>query len=508
MFHLSRVLMRAASLFADRIAVEDGAVTLTYGALAARVAALAAGLARRGVNPGDRVALLDRNSFRTMELHFACAALGAVLVPLNVRLARPEIQRVLAQTEPVLVFAPASFAVSIDHGSGTVSWNDADPLRAPSANESLLAEPASLRELAAPATGLAQIFYTSGTNGEPKGVCLTHGNLVASALDSIVALEFNADDVWLHVAPMFHLVDAFAIWAITLVGARHVVRHFVAASFAGEIAAYGITKTSMPPTLIALAAEQAEDRDPRFASLKRVSYGGSPMPEAVHHRASRVMGADFVQAYGITETSGLVTQQLPGDYRADGDEAQRVRITSAGGPVLSIDLRIVGDAGEDVAQGTVGEILVAGPRVMAGYWRNPEATCAAITDGWYRTGDLGRRDAAGHLFIVGRKKDMIISGGENVYPNEVENALALHPAVLEVAVFGIPSVRWGEEVRAAIVFRDGSSADPDELIAFCRKRIGGYKIPKSFEFRSEPLPKTGPGKVAKNILRDPYWRSA
>jgi long-chain acyl-CoA synthetase len=498
MFHLSRVLTRAASLFADRIAVEDGAVTLTYGALAARVAALAGGLAQRGVKTGDRVALLDRNSFRTMELHFACAALGAVLVPLNVRLARLEIGRVLAATEPVLVFAPESFAASIDGGFSMVSWDDADPLRAPSAYESLLAEPAPLRELAAPASDLAQIFYTSGTNGEPKGVCLTHGNLVASALDSIVALEFNADDVWLHVAPMFHLVDAFAIWAITLVGARHVVRHFVAATFADEIAAFGVTKTSMPPTLIALAAEQAEHGDPRFASLERVSYGGSPMPEAVHHRASRVMGAAFVQAYGITETSGLVTQQLPGDYP----------ITSAGGPVVSIDLRIVGEAGEDVAQGTVGEILVAGPRVMTGYWRNPEATRAAISDGWYRTGDLGRRDAAGHLSIVGRKKDMIISGGENVYPNEVENALALHPAVLEVAVFGIPSVRWGEEVRAAIVFRDGSSAAPDELIAFCRERIGGYKIPKSFEFRSEPLPKTGPGKVAKNILRDPHWRSA
>ncbi len=175
--------------------------------------------------------------------------------------------------------------------------------------------------------------------------------------------------------------------------------------------------------------------------------------------------------------------------------------------MVSIDLRIVGDAGEDVGQGTVGEILVAGPRVMAGYWRNPEATGAAISGGWYRTGDLGRRDAAGHLFIAGRKKDMIITGGENVYPTEVENALALHPAVLEVAVFGIPSERWGEEVRAAIVFRDGSSAAPNELIAFCREHIGGYKIPKSFEFRSEPLPKTGPGKVAKNILRDPHWAS-
>ncbi len=507
MFHLSRVLVRAALLFAGRIAVEDGAVTLTYGALAVRVAALAASLARRGVKPGERIALLDRNSFRTMEVHFACAALGAVLVPLNVRLARLEVERVLAQTEPVLVFAPASFTASIGDGFSTVSWNDGDPLQTSSDYESLLAEPAPLRELAAPAGDLAQIFYTSGTNGEPKGVCLTHGNLAASALDSIVALELNAGDVWLHVAPMFHLVDAFAIWAITLVGGRHVVRHFVAETFADEIAEYGVTKTSMPPTLIALAAERAEDRDPRFASLVRVSYGGSPMAEAVHHRASRVMDAAFVQAYGITETSGLVTQQLPGDYRADGDDMQRARIVSAGGPVVSIDLRIVDDAGADVAQGSVGEILVAGPRVMAGYWHNQEATRAAICDGWYRTGDLGRRDAGGHLFIVGRKKDMIITGGENVYPNEVENALALHPAVLEVAVFGIPSVRWGEEVRAAIVFRDGSSAEPDELIAFCRERIGGYKIPKSFEFRSEPLPKTGPGKVAKNILRDPHWSS-
>jgi long-chain acyl-CoA synthetase len=199
---------------------------------------------------------------------------------------------------------------------------------------------------------------------------------------------------------------------------------------------------------------------------------------------------------------------LPGDYRPDGDELERARITSAGGPVITVELRLVDDSGDDVAPGAVGEILVRGPRVMAGYWRKPEATRAAIPDGWYHTGDLGRRDAGGHLFIVGRKKDMIITGGENVYPIEVENVLALHPAVLEVAVFGIPSERWGEEVRAAIVLRDGQRPADDELVAFCHERIGGYKIPKSFEFWTEPLPKTGPGKVAKNLLREPHSQCA
>jgi long-chain acyl-CoA synthetase len=212
----------------------------------------------------------------------------------------------------------------------------------------------------------------------------------------------------------------------------------------------------------------------------------------------------LLQAYGITETSGIVAHQLPGDYRTGGTAHERALLASVGQPVTSVGLRLVGDDGAVVDGDGIGEIQVAGPRVMAGYWRRPEATRAVLDDGWYITGDLGRRDADGHLYIVGRKKDMVITGGENVYPIEVENVLAAHPAVGEVAVFGVPSERWGEEVRAAVVLRDGATASERDLIEFCRERIGGYKVPKSIHFYTDPLPTTGPGKIAKHLLRGEY----
>jgi long-chain acyl-CoA synthetase len=503
MFHLSRVLHRAAELYSGRHAVSDGSLHLTYGQLGARVGALAAVLRDR-VAPGERVLLLDRNSLRSLEVHYACAALGAILVPLNTRLAALEIARIHAETEPVLTFASDTFSALVPAGAEAVVWADDDALGAPNAYERLLARAAPLPVLDRPATEIAQIFYTSGTSGVPKGVCLTHGNLVAGAYDGIVMLGLNREDVWLHTAPMFHLVDAFAIWSMSMVGGVHAIAHFRPDTFADTIVRLGVTKTSMPPTLIAMASEHIVPGDPRVRSLACVSYGGSPMTEAVHTRASAALGVDLLQAYGITEGSGIVTHQLRGDYRRDGTEAERRRLRAVGQAAPSVGLRLALDDGRAVEGEGIGEIHINGPHVMAGYWRQPEATLAAIPDGWYRTGDLGQRDADGHLFIVGRKKDMIITGGENVYPTEVENVLAGHPAVAEVAVFGIPSERWGEEVRAAIVLRAGSTAEEAELLAFCRERIGGYKVPKAIDFRTESLPMTGPGKVAKNLLRAGY----
>jgi long-chain acyl-CoA synthetase len=503
LFHLSRVLVRAAELYGNRHAVTDGAAVLTYAELGARVGGLAAGLAAR-VKPGERVLLLDRNSLRSLEVHYACAALGAVLVPLNTRLAAREIARISEETEPVLTLASDRFSDLVPPGAHAIVWPDDDPPGAGNDYERLATQTAPLAAIARPPSEIAQIFYTSGTSGEPKGVCLTHANLVAGAYDGIVVLALNRNDVWLHTAPMFHLVDAFAIWSVSMVGGVHAIAHFRPETFADTIATMRVTKSSMPPTLIAMAADHIVPGDPRVRSLELLSYGGSPMTEAVHARATAALDVDLVQAYGITEGSGIVTHQLPGDYRHDGSPEQRQRLRSVGQPAPSVGLRLCGDDGTPVGGEDVGEIHISGPHVMAGYWRRPEATAEVMPDGWYRTGDLGARDADGHLYIVGRKKDMIITGGENVYPTEVENALAAHPAVAEVAVFGIPSERWGEEVRAAVVLREGAAVEEAQLLAFCRERIGGYKVPKAIDFRSEPLPMTGPGKVAKHVLRAGY----
>ncbi len=483
--------------------VSDGPAALTYAQLGERVGALAAGLRRR-VAPGDRVLLLDRNSVRSLEVHYACAALGAILVPLNTRLAAREIATIYRETEPALVLASDRFAGLIPDGCEAIVWSDEDPLDASNDYERLRADAAPLAALDRPPSEIAQIFYTSGTSGEPKGVCLTHANLLAGVYDCIVVLSLNREDVWLHAAPMFHLVDAFAIWGISMVGGVHAIAHFRPDTFADIVAAYGVTKTSMPPTLIAMASDHIAPGDPRVRSLELVSYGGSPMTEAVHTRATAALGVDLLQAYGITEASSIVAHQLPGDYRRDGTPAEQRRLRSVGQPVPSVGLRLADDRDAEVEGDGIGEIHISGPHVTAGYWRRPDLTAAAMIDGWYRTGDLGQRDADGHLFIVGRKKDMIITGGENVYPTEVENALAAHPLVAEVAVFGIPSARWGEEVRAAVVLRAGAQAEEGELLAFCRERIGGYKVPKAIDFRTEPLPMTGPGKVAKHLLRSEY----
>ena len=461
---------------------------------------LVAGL-RDLVAPGDRIALLDRNSLRALEISFACAALGAILVPLNTRLAAREIEAIAAETEPALFLASDALAHLVPANSEAIVWPDADATSAQNPYEALLVGPEPLKRTHGLPSDIAQIFYTSGTTGEPKGVCLTHANLAASAYDAIVALALDRDDVWLHAAPMFHLVDAFAIWGMTMVGGVHAIAHFRPEEFAGIVAEHWVTKTSLPPTLIAMATQHLAPGDARVSSLKRVSYGGSPMTEAAHTRATAALGVDLLQAYGITETSGIVAHQLPGDYRSDGTARERAHVGSVGQPVTSVGLRLTGDDGVVVEDDGIGEIQVSGPRVMAGYWRRPQATHAVLVDGWYATGDLGRRDADGHLFIVGRKKDMVITGGENVYPIEVENVLAAHPAVGEVAVFGVPSERWGEEVRAAIVLRDGATASERELIAFCRERIGAYEVPKSIRFYTDPLPTTGPGKVAKHLLR-------
>jgi long-chain acyl-CoA synthetase len=498
MFPLSRIVDRAAALYGRAPAVCDGAVRLSYGEMAQRVRALAGGLLARGLRPGDRVAILGNNSFRYLEANLACAYAGLVLVPLNTRLAAAEYDRILQRTEASLLLQALPYVAGIP----VLRWSDDEPTGAASDYEALIAGATPMAQpVMVKSDSVAQIFFTSGTTGLPKGVCLTETNLLASALDSIVALELTADDVWLHAPPMFHLVDAFSIWAVSLVGGRHVTTHFDPMRFGPLVEAERITQTSLPPTLLDMIVRLSPIGDYDLSSLERISYGGAPMPDASYHRCAAALGCDLLQAYGITETGGMVCQQMPRDLPADGI----ARRNSVGLPTISIDLRVIDDGGRDMPDGEIGELAVAGARVMAGYWRDPAATAAAMPDGWYRTGDLGIRDADGHFAIAGRKKEMIITGGENVYPTEVENALLAHPEVAEAAVFGVPSERWGEEVRAIVVLAPGAIATPDALIGHCRGLIGGYKVPKVIEISPEPLPKSGPGKVAKALLSAPYW---
>jgi long-chain acyl-CoA synthetase len=499
MYALHQILERAATLYAERTAVVDGDVRLTYAALADRVRRLASALQARGLVPGDRVALFGRNSFRYIEVNLACAHAGLVLIPLNIRLAPPEIDFILQDTDARLLFQSLPLDVKAADG---LSWRDGVADEGGS-YEREIAAARPVGPCAVDTDAIAQIFYTSGTTARAKGVCLTHRNLIASAIDAIIGLEMNERDVWLHASPMFHLVDAFAIWGASLVGARHVVTHFEPEVFGTLVEGERISKTSLPPTLLDKIVRESPVAKYDLRSLDRISYGGSPMQEAIFGRCVDTLKCRLLQAYGLSEGSGFVCHQSP-----DDNPDIRKLVNTVGRPTVHVDVVAMNDDGETVPDGVIGELCLSGPRVMQKYWNDAGSTDAAFRGEWYRSGDLGTRDAGGQFRIVGRKKEMIISGGENVYPAEVVNALVAHPGVAEAAVFGIPSDRWGEEVRA-VVYPIGGSADgltSEGLILHCRGLIGGYKVPKHIEISSEPLPKSGPGKIATAKLRAHYLK--
>jgi long-chain acyl-CoA synthetase len=448
------------------------------------------------------VALLAANSLHYIEVNFACALAGAILVPLNIRLAASELKDILGRIAARLAFCGTPFTIE---GMPVIGWDDAVGPDGECPYEAALRGTPPLAD--APAEigsgDIAQIYFTSGTTGSPKGVCLTHGNMLASALDAIETLGFGDRDVWLHAAPMFHLVDAFAIWGITLAGGVHVAAHFDPQVFGGLVAHERITKTSLPPTLLDWISRQAPGKHHDLSSLELISYGGSPMQDAVYRRCREALRCLLLQAYGLTEGSGFVCHERPGD-NPDAEAA----INTVGRPTRHAEIALLeGDSILPPDSDGTGEVLLRGARLFENYWNDPVATRAAFLDGWYRTGDLAARKD-GRYRIIGRSKDMIISGGENVYPAEVVNALLAHPAIAEAVVFGFPSEQWGEEVRAVVYIAPDAGSVPtfDELTRHCRALIGGYKTPKKIALSATPLPKTGAGKIAVAAIRETYSR--
>ncbi len=512
MFHINQLVPRAAALYADHLAVWDGEARYSFAELLRRVQRLAGALAARGIGRGERVAILDVNSHRYLESYYACAHAGAVLVPLNSRVSPRELAYILndAGAKALLVAHPflevfEAARPELTSVGCVLTYGGAAPDGAVD-YETALAEAAPM---GAPAVvepdDICQIYYTSGTTGEPKGVCLSFSNMLASTYDSIVGLGLTFEDRWLHAAPLFHLVDAWSVWAFPLMGATQVCVAFEPERYLEVVHETRPTATALPPTLINMVAHHPKLGGYDLGSIRLVMYGGSPTPLGVLETAMANIPSSYIHAYGITETSGITTLSRPEDFCLDGP-AEKLEITaSAGRPLANIELAIVDDEGNPLGAGERGEVVVSGPRVMKGYWGRPETTAEVVIDGRYHTGDVGYLDAQGRLYIVDRKKDMIITGGENIYPAEVESVLSTHPSVLEVAVIGVPDERWGEAVKAIVVPRQGTDPSPDEIIAHCRGKIANYKIPKSVDLRAEPLPKTGPGKIAKRLLRDPYW---
>ncbi len=486
-----------------------------YKALMATATLLAAALRERGIGPGDRVALMEFNTPFFLNWTFACAGVGAILVPLNYRLSAKELHGVLRDSEAKMLVATqrlddlakaAAEGVELDY----VPMGQPDPPALDTKHPLGLAlDPAAGRFFVphdCSEDDVAHLYYTSGTTGQPKGVPLTHRNVVQHAQATVTELDLASDDVWGHVAPMFHLADAWATLAVTLVGGCRVFLPEFNAPLALELFEdSGVTISNLVPTMLQRMLAAAPEAGFDGGSLRLVLSGGAPISPAAVAAVLDTFQCEYVQTYGLTETSPYLTLGiLEAKHRKESPEDQLARRSRTGRPFETVELDVVDDAGVSVAKDdeTVGEIVARGSTITPGYWNRPEETAAAFKDGWFHTGDLATIDSEGWVNIVDRKKDMILSGGENVYSIEVENALYGHASVLECAAFGVPSKEWGEEVRAAVVLRDGiegTEALVEELRAHCATQLARYKLPRGIVFMDE-LPKTGSGKISKRLL--------
>ena len=380
----------------------------------------------------------------------------------------------------------------------TIDPSDASPLT------KLMGEPLAEQVKVSP-DDVVVLPYSSGTTGLSKGVMLTHGNHVSNTLQFLSIIDMTEESVYLHAAPMFHIADALYVYMVTHIGGKHIfIPRFEPALCAQAIQDHKISDIILVPTMIQMLLEQPNFKDFDFSSSQRLYYGASPMPEAVaHDLVNKFPWVKCFQLYGQTESAPLLTA-LDSKYHNTSNQNQG-RMKSAGRAMPAVELKIVDENGEEVPRGQIGEIIAKGPNIMKGYWGQEELTSKTVKDGWLHTGDAAHMDEGGFIFISDRLKDMIISGGENIYSTEVENALYEHNDVAQCAVIGIPDDKWGESVHAIVVPREGANPTAEDLITHCRKLIADYKCPRSISYRTEALPLSGPGKVLKTELRKPFW---
>jgi len=492
----------------DAVALDYNDRLTTFRELDTRASRVAQGLIELGQRPAARVGYLGKNVDRYFEVLFGAFKSRGVIVGINWRLAPPEIAYVLNDAGCEVLFVGKDFyravdailhlcpnlktVVAMDGGHSQwpsyEAWRDAQPPRDP------------MLEIL-PDDDVIQL-YTSGTTGHPKGVQLTNANYLAimACAEAMGLAAYTPEDVVLVAMPLFHVAGVNIGLLALAQGARGIVLGDIdPQTILRLIEAKKITYAFLVPAVILFLTQQPNVRDIDFSSLKVMSYGASPIAEDLLRTAKEVMGCGFMQLYGLTETTGAGTCLSPDDHEGPG-----TKLRSCGKPVPGSEVRVVDGRGQIVPAGQVGEIQIRGATVMKGYWNKPEATRNTITESWFATGDAGFFDGDGYLYIHDRVKDMIVSGGENIYPAEVENAIFGHPGVADVAVIGVPDEKWGEAVKAIVVKKPGIQAGPEEIIAYARERIAGYKLPKSVDF-IDALPRNPSGKILRRELRQPYW---
>ena len=510
-------LRRAAKLYPDKTAIVDGERRFTYGDFQARANQLGHALLGLGVGQGDRVCILSPNSHFFLESYYGVAQIGAILVPLNYRLIASDheyiinhagVKAVLVDHEYTSVIdgirtnlgAVEHWIVAQDEGPAPAGWTAWEELigGAPATST----PPAEQAE-----NDTISINYTSGTTARPKGVMLTHRNCYINAYNFIAHLRVRHEDVELWTLPMFHASGWGGPFAITGMGGTHVVlRAVVASEIYRLIEAEGVTFACMAPAVLSAVLNYPDRAKHTIATKPRFTVAGAPPPAAFIQQLEEELGWEFIQIYGLTETAPILTVSVPDVYTAKDDYARRAR---AGVEVLGTDIQVLDDEGRPVPRdgATIGEVCARSNVVLKGYWRQQDETDQAICDGFFHTGDLAVWDEHGNISIVDRKKDVIISGGENISSPEIEDALYRHPAVLECAVIGVPSEKWGETPKALVVLRDGQSVTEQGLIEFSRGHLAHFKCPTSVDF-VESLPRTVTGKLQKFVIREQYWQGA
>lgn len=510
--YITQGLKRALQVNRHGLATIDGDRRRTWAEFVDRIARLAGAFQNLGLETDTRVSILAYNSDRYLETFFAVQWAGGILMPLNVRLAPPEMIYMLndAGSEILLVdeahraLLPQLTAQSpgIRH---LILLDDESVSDGLLSYEALIADADPIPDAGRGTDDVAGIFYTGGTTGIPKGVMLTHTNLVSNGMSVLVNMYDGEPCVYLHSAPMFHIADCQWNISVTVQAGTHVfMPRFAPEPLLQKIEQYQVTYCALVPTMVTMLCNLDVKDQYDVTSLRGMNYGGSPMPPALIPRARELFpNCRFFQGYGQTETSPNVSMLLDKYHDPDGPYADK--IASAGQPMFTVEVRIVDEHDNEVPLGEVGEITARGPNIMAGYWNKPDETAHALRGGWMHTGDVGYMDEDGFLYIVDRVKDMIVSGGENVYSAEVESVIYQHPAVAMCAVIGVPHEKWGEAVHAIVVVKEGHTLTAEDMIAHCRAQIAGYKCPRSVDIRTDPLPMSGAAKILKRELRAPYW---
>ncbi|HSB00105.1 MAG TPA: long-chain-fatty-acid--CoA ligase [Anaerolineales bacterium] len=489
---------------------------ITYRAAQAEVHRLANALINCcGLQTGDRIAILSRNSIEFMLLYFAASKVGLVTIPLNYRLAPTEWIYILNDAEVKVLFAAGDYLRDVEtirgelttvrqftaiHGSDIAGW---DAYQDYIANQP--ETPPSC--VVTPEDDLFQL-YTSGTTGHPKGAVLTHQAVTTHILQMGLAHNIQPGERLLLVAPVFHVaaLNAGAFPCLAAGGCLYIQTDFKPDEVVRALSEAQIGMAILVPAMVQACLTAVPDvAQRRYDDLRLIHYGASPIAEATLRRAIETFKCEFSQGYGMTEMSAAIAILSWADHQRALREKPGL-LLAAGRPIIGTEVRVVDADDNDVPNGTIGEVLARGPQMMKGYWKQPEATEEALRGDWMHTGDAGTLDEEGYLYIQDRVKDMIVSGGENIYPRIVEEVLFKHPAVAEVAVIGVPDEEWGERVKAIVVLRPGMTATAEEIMDFCRGKLGGFERPRSVDF-VHALPRTPSGKVLKRELREPYWAS-